>query len=89
MIIIFEYNRGREVKKGKNSYLQNEGRLETNLAKLNIVQIIHKPPGIGNATPPKLVVILSHGKRGKHELKSIHQNPWCVRAHQLAANPLG
>ena len=58
--------------KGKDTYLLNEGRHETSLAKLIIVQIIHKPPDIRNVIPPKLVLNISHGKWGKHELSRIH-----------------
>ena len=32
----------------------DEGRHETSLAELSIVQIIHKLPNIGNVVPPKL-----------------------------------
>ena len=38
------------------------------LAKLIIVQIIHKPLSIGNVIPSQLVLGIHHGEVGKHEL---------------------
>ena len=72
----------KEKKKKKLSiYLNNKGRYEIGDAKLLIVQSIKEPLSIGYAIPPRVVLSISHGAWGKHELQRIHRNLWVISTH--------
>ena len=69
-------------------YLSSKGRHEASDIEPLIVQPLKKLPSIGNTTPPRVVLSISHGVWGKHELKRVHQNLWVILTHQLAPHPL-
>ena len=72
----------KEKKKKKLSiYLNNKGRYETGDAKFLIVQSIKEPLSIGYAIPQRVVLSISHGAWGKHELQGIHRNLWVISTH--------
>ena len=50
-----------EKKKRLNIYLSSKGRHEESDVKILMVQPLKKPPGIGNATLPRVVLGISHG----------------------------
>ena len=64
------YKKIQKERKGqeKDAYLQNERRHEIGLAKLIIAHLIYEMLDVGNATPPQLVLSISHGKCDKNEL---------------------
>ena len=55
---------------------------------LLIVQLLKKLLGIGNTIPPRVLLSISHGVWGKHELRWVHQILWVIPTHQLAPHPL-
>ena len=59
----------KEKKKKRSSiYLNSKGRHEAGDDEFIIVQSIKEPLGIGNATPPQVVLSIGHEAWGKHEL---------------------
>ena len=68
-------------KKRFSIYLNSKGRYKAGDAEFLIVQSIKEPLGVGNATPSQVVLNISHGVWGKHELQRIHQNLWDISTH--------
>ena len=58
------------------------------MVELLVVQPLKEPLGIRNTTPPRVVLSISHGVWGKHELKRVPWNLWVIYTHQLAPYPL-
>ena len=79
----------KEKKKKRSSiHLNSKGRPEAGDAEFLIVQSIKEPLGVGSATPPQVVLSISHEAWDKHELWRIHQNLWVISTHQLTPHPL-
>jgi len=75
-------------KKRLSIYLSSKGRHEAGDVEFLIIQSIMEPPDIGNAFPPRVVLSISYGVWGKHELRRIHRNLWDISTHQLTPHPL-
>ena len=54
--------------------MNSKGRHEVSDVELLIVQPFKKPLGIGNATPPRVVLSISRAVWGKHEVRRVHWN---------------
>ena len=55
--------------KSLSIYLKSKRRHEASDVELLIIQLLKKPLGIGNTTPPRVALSISHGMWGKHELR--------------------
>ena len=89
-LLQFSTLRSHEKKKEKrlSIYLNSKGRHEASNVELLIVQPLKKLLGIGNVAPPQVVLSISHGVWGKHELRRVHRNLWFILTHQLASHSL-
>lgn len=89
---ISSHDKPREKKETKNKslniYLNSERRHEASKVEPLVIEPHKEPFGIGNITPPYVVLNISHGVWGKHELKKVPQNLWVIHTHQLAPYPL-
>ena len=65
-------NKKKEKKKRLNIYLSSKGRHEASDVELLVVQPLKKPLSIGNTTPPRFVLSISHRVWDKHELRRVH-----------------
>ena len=68
-------------KKSFNIYLGNERRHKMSDVELIIVQPLKKLLSVGNTTPSRVVLYISHGVWGKYELRRVIQNLWVIHTH--------
>ena len=72
-------NNVKEKKKNRLSiYMSSKGRHKVVDVEFLIIQSIKESSGIGNATPPQVVLNIGHRVWGKHELWRIHWNLWVI-----------
>ena len=75
-------------KKRLSIYLSSKGRHGAGDVEFLIVQSIKEPPGVGNTTPPQIILSIGHGVWCKHKPWRIHRNLWVISTHQLTLHSL-